>query len=79
MRWVSINDIKRLVKQELYRLETGSRPGDQLVYDRASGKYVGHIEQGRNFVQDRAYEPPVYIVKMLDEFDNDWQSDCQGW
>lgn len=47
-QWLSINDVKRLVKQKLYWLETGSMPGDSLVYDRESRKYVGHIESNKN-------------------------------
>lgn len=58
MEWLSINDVKRLVKQKLYRLETGSKAGDSLVYDRNSGKYVGHIEgSSQSFYQDKSYRP----------------------
>lgn len=78
MEWLSINDVKRLVKQKMYRLQTGAHSGDQLVYDNRSGKYVGHIEQGR-FAQSKQYEVPAYIIKRLNTFDNDWDSLGGGW
>lgn len=73
-QWLSINDVKRLVKQKLYWLETGSKPGDSLIYDRISRKYVGHIESSSNtFHQDFNYITPTYVVKALDSLnDNEW-------
>lgn len=73
-QWLSINDVKRLVKQKLYWLETGSKPGDSLVYDRESRKYVGHIESNKNtFHQDSDYITPPYVINALDSFnDNQW-------
>jgi|GEM_PF-4535783 hypothetical protein len=79
MRWISINDVKRLVKQKLYELETGSKQGDELIYDKTTGKYVGHIEGGKTFHQDQTYEPPALIIKTLEGFNNDWSADNGGW
>ncbi len=78
MQWLSINDVKRLVKQKMYQFETGSKPGDQLIYDKNSGKYVGHVENG-NFYQDKSYQIPQYIIQTLKDFDNDWTKDGSGW
>lgn len=76
-QWLSINDVKRLVKQKLYWLETGSKPGDSLVYDSRSRKYVGHIEGGNNsFYQDSQYNIPPYIVTSLETFKGEeWDKD----
>lgn len=73
-RWLSINDVKRLVKQNLYRLETGSKSGDSLIYDRQSRRYVGHIESNSNsFHQDPSYDVPYYVVEYLETFrGEDW-------
>ncbi len=77
MQWLSINDVQRLVKQKLYYLETGSKPGDSLIYDRQSKKYVGHIEGSSNtFYQDSQYTVPPYIVSHLETFKgNDWNNE----
>jgi hypothetical protein len=77
-QWLSINDVKRLVKQGLYRLETGDHSGNQHVYDRQSGKYVGRVESGQ-YQQSLEYQVPQYIVKRLQGFDNDWTEECRGW
>ncbi len=78
LQWLSINDVKRLVKQNLYQLETGSKATDQLIYDRKNGKYVGHIENG-TFYQNDTYEIPQYIIQTIEEFDNDWSKGGYGW
>ncbi len=84
MEWLSINDVKRLVKQKLYRLETGSRAGDSLVYDRNSGKYVGHIESSsQSFHQSKEYIPSAYVIETLETLNNhsktDWKQSGNGW
>jgi hypothetical protein len=81
VQWLSINDVRRLVKQKMYRLETGSKPGDQLVYDRRLRQYVGHIEGGGSyFEQSPHYEPPRYIIEALEDFDGgDWNGGGHGW
>lgn len=86
MEWLSINDVKRLVKQKVYQLETGSKPGDSLVYDSRSRQYVGHIEQSRNtFHQNASYTPPSYVIETLQAFDGnsptDWRNNrnANGW
>lgn len=72
MPYLSINDVNRLVKQKLYKLETGAKSGDHLVYDRHSKKYVGHIENG-NFYQHNNYRPSKTITNALDNLnENDW-------
>jgi hypothetical protein len=77
---LSINDIKRLVKQSLYRIETGSKASDSLIYDRQSGKYVGHIENGTSFYQDSYYQVPQYIIEYLDKFEgNSWNQSNRSW
>ncbi len=80
MRFISINDLKLLVKKGLYQLETGSRPGDYLVYDRKARTYVGHVEGTTYddqtevlgtvgyFLQNEKYEPRQYIISVLDTF-----------
>jgi len=78
-QWLSINQVKRLVNQSLYRLETGSHSSDQLIYDRQSGKYVGHIESGR-YYQSPNYQVPHYIIQQFENFDEDeWNKDGSGW
>lgn len=79
VQWLSINDVRQLVKQRLYRMETGAKPGDILIYDNRRREYVGHIETGRSyFEQNPAYTPPPYIIEALEEFngggwvDGDW-------
>ncbi len=81
VQWLSINDVRRLVKQKMYRLETGAKPGDQLIYDSRRGEYVGHIEGGGTyFEQNPRYEPPRYIIQALEEFDGGgWNNDGHGW
>jgi len=77
---LSINDIKRLVKQSLYRLETGSKPGDSLVYDRQTGQYVGHIEnKTSSFYQDSSYNVPSYIIEYLETFDSNGWNKNKSW
>lgn len=83
VRWLSINDVRRLVKQKMYRMETGSKPGDILIYDRNRKEYVGHIEggnsaygSGSSFEQAPSYEPPPYIIEALESFDGGgWNDD----
>ena len=77
-QWLSINDVRRLVKQQLYFLETGSKAGDQLIYDRNSNQYVGHVE-GRQFHQSESYVPPSFITQTLRNFDNEWSKEGTGW
>jgi hypothetical protein len=77
-QWLSINEVKRLVKMGFYQLETGAHSSDQLIYDRQSRKYVGHIESGQ-YQQSLEYQVPQYIVKYLQEFDNDWTEEGKGW
>jgi hypothetical protein len=84
MQWLSINDVKRLVKQKMYQLETGSKSGDSLIYDRQSGKYVGHIEGStQTFHQDSSYIPSRYIIETLETFNGrdkrDWKNKGNGW
>jgi hypothetical protein len=77
---LSINDVKRLVKQKLYWLETGSQPGDSLIYDSRTRKYVGHIEGGRNtFHQDSQYIVPPYIVSYLETFKGEDWNNGSAW
>ncbi|MCW5907407.1 MAG: hypothetical protein KIS94_06085 [Chitinophagales bacterium] len=83
-RWLSINDIKLLVKSGLYRLETGANKNDSLIYDRNSGTYVGHIQHAHTlserFQQNDAYIPPPYIIQTLDSFTgNEWNSNNEQW
>ena len=84
VQWLSINDVKRLVKQKLYRLETGSRNGDLLVYDRSSRDYVGHVESAgsssERFHQDSHYVIPQYIIKTIQAWDGSGWNNCSfGW
>lgn len=74
MRWISIQEASKLIKRGLYRFETGANKGDKLIYDRRSGQYVGHIENGV-FHQDRRYIVPEHIIIELDELNTgDWDS-----
>jgi len=80
MQWLSINDVKLLVKKKLYQLETGSRDGDYLVYDRTAKTYVGHIEGAKYndasetiesvkfFKQKEEYNPPRYIISEIETY-----------
>lgn len=78
--WLSINEVNRLIKQKLYWLETGSKPGDSLVYDRESKKYVGHIEANSNsFYQDPGYTIPPYVVSFLETFKGEDWNNNGGW
>lgn len=86
MQWLSINDVKRLVKQKMYQLETGSKPGDSLIYDKQSGKYVGHIEGStQTFYQSNSYTPSHYIIETLEMLNGggkgDWKNNNlgRGW
>ncbi|PIY08653.1 MAG: hypothetical protein COZ18_11155 [Flexibacter sp. CG_4_10_14_3_um_filter_32_15] len=85
IKWLSINDIKRLAKQKLYQLETGSTSTDRLVYDRQNRKYVGHIENynsssNSKFTQDRSYKPSFEVISYLNSLDqDDWNNDSSGW
>lgn len=84
MQWLSINDVNRLVKQKMYQLETGSKPGDSLIYDRQSGKYVGHIEgSNQTFHQSNSYTPSRYIIETLENLNGgskaDWKNNSTGW
>lgn len=86
IQWLSINDIKLLVKGGFYRLETGAKKNDTLIYDRQKGTYVGHLEnQGTSneyYKQDGSYQPPVYILQALETFNNsnsNWNKDGRGW
>ena len=75
MRWLSINEVERLIKQKIYWLETGSKDTDSLVYDKKTRSYVGHIESGQ-FYQNKNYEPTPNIIKSLDSLDeNEWFKD----
>jgi hypothetical protein len=78
--WISINELKRLVKQGFYKLETGAHSGDQLIYERKSGSYVGHIENG-HYYQDPNYQVPQHIeIHKFETFDeDDWRKDGIGW
>lgn len=83
-QWLSINDIKLLVKSGLYRLETGANQSDSLIYDRKSGTYVGHIQQAHTlnerFQQSDTYTPPPYVVQTLNSFNgSDWNKNSEGW
>lgn len=77
MRWMSIRDINMLIKKGLYQLETGA--SHNLIYDRQSGKYVGHIDRGGSFVQDRNYEPNNYIIRMIHEEEKGGWNDNSSW
>lgn len=81
VQWLSINDVRRLVKQRLYRMETGSKPGDILIYDNRRREYVGHIEAGSSsFEQNPAYTPPQYVYEALKTFDGGgWVDGDWGW
>lgn len=80
MRFISINDLKLLIKRKIYHLETGSKEGDYLVYDRNSRTYVGHIEgakfnnqsntiiSAKYFFQNEKYDPPRYIISEIEAF-----------
>lgn len=80
-QWLSINDVRRLVKRGMYRLETGSKPGDSLIWDNRSKQYVGHIENGGSyFRQDSSYIVPVYVIQALETYDgNDWLGKGFSW
>ncbi|MBV7440091.1 hypothetical protein KRX57_01520 [Weeksellaceae bacterium TAE3-ERU29] len=72
MNWISINDARLLIKKGMYRLETGAKSNDQLIYDNRSGKFVGHIENGR-FFQESSYQIPTYVKVELEKLNqNDW-------
>lgn len=77
MKWMSIRDINMLVKKGLYKLETGAT--ENLIYDKQSGKYVGHIDSGGSFKQDSKYVPTPFIVKTIDnEVKGNW-NDNSKW
>jgi len=76
---LSYYDVRRMVQKGLYRLETGAKSHHELIYDRKSGKYVGHFESGKIFQQDRSYQVPQYILVELDELKSgDWENGS-GW
>lgn len=79
VQWLSINDVRRLVKQKMYRMETGAKPGDILIYDRRSKQYVGHIESDSRFEQEPSYSPPPYIIEALETFDGSGWNNRNGW
>lgn len=73
VRWLSINDVKRLVQEKMYALENGT------VFDRRGGNTVGKIS-GNSFTQDSDYQIPPYIIQRLETFsDDDWDKDCHDW
>lgn len=79
MRYLSINEVERLIKQGLYFLETGSHPADSLIYDKKTRQYVGHIENKNRFQQDSHYVVPEYIVEYLDTFDGKSWNKNKKW
>lgn len=80
VQWLSINDVRRLIKQRLYRMETGAKPGDLLICDNRRREYVGHIEGNSNFEQAPSYSPPRYIIEALETFDGgNWNAEGMEW
>lgn len=73
VRWLSINDVRRLINEKIYALENGT------IFDRKKGEVVGQM-RGNNFHQDPDYRIPTYVVKLLDAFcDDDWNDSSDDW
>ncbi|MDR0829039.1 MAG: hypothetical protein LBN95_02880 [Prevotellaceae bacterium] len=77
-QWLSINQAKQLVKQGLYRLETGSNSDAQQIYDKQSGNYVGHIKNGQ-YYQSPNYQIPQYIIQKFEVFDRNAWDKRRDW
>jgi hypothetical protein len=78
MQWLSIRDVKMLVKKGLYTLETGA--SENLIYDNISKKYVGHIDSKGSLKQNNDYQVPVQIQGYLNELDsNSAWNDTNPW
>lgn len=72
MQWLSINDVKKLVNDQLYEIREGS------VFDRERN-YVGRID-GNSFSQNQSYRPSRQAIARLRELDEgDWFSAGRGW
>ncbi|MBK8346449.1 MAG: hypothetical protein IPL08_02100 [Saprospiraceae bacterium] len=67
MKWLSIRDVKMLIKKGLYTLETGA--AENLIYDNITKKYVGHIDSEGNLNQNQDYQIPIQIQGYLNELD----------
>lgn len=75
---MSLRDVNMLLKKGLYRLETGVN--QNLIYDKNSGEFVGHIESGQSFSQSQYYTPSLYVIQQLESYNGeDWRKDSTGW
>ncbi len=78
MQWLTIRDIKYLIKKKLYEFETGS--SNNLIYDRKTKQFVGHVDSNDRFVQSPDYIPSQEIIYQLQSLDLDeWKQDGKGW
>jgi len=76
---LSYYDIRRMIQKGLYRLETGATANAELIYDKKTGKYVGHLESGNVFNQDSSYQVPQYVIVELDELKSGSWEEGSGW
>lgn len=69
VRWLSINDIRRLAKENMLSIRNGE------VFDRRQGNRIGRIS-GNSFQPERGCGIPPYIEEWLDSFPEDnWDAD----